>query len=113
MVVTGVVSKNEFQVGTITDAPDIYLRLGTVTFTSGALEGKSFSAKSWVQATSTFVVLPLPRELILLGDTLTATAGCNKLWATCRDTFNNQYNFRGEHLTPTKDYIIKFPDAPT
>jgi hypothetical protein len=112
MLVNSVGDINTFTVLTSTDAPDIFLRRGTVTFTTGALIGQSFFAKSWSLTNKQLIILPFPREFVTIRDRLTVTAGCNKLWSTCRDTFNNKFNNRSEHLTPTKDYMITFPDAP-
>ena len=43
------------------------------------------------------------------GDAFTATAGCDKRFATCREKFGNVLNFRGFPLMPGDDYVYGYP----
>lgn len=42
-------------------------------------------------------------------ETFTIIVGCDKLFATCRDKFLNEINFRGFHLMPSSDSVLKTP----
>ena len=71
-----------------------YFDQGTITFTSGALTGQSYTVKSFVSATRftpmrAFAQAPTP------GDTFNAYPGCDKLQATCSAKFANLARFRG------------------
>jgi len=82
-----------------------YFDYGLITFTSGANVGLSMEIKSYVPGQ--FVLqLPLPYAAEA-GDEYTAVAGCNKSRATCRDTFDNLINFRGEPDIPGQDKLIQ------
>jgi uncharacterized phage protein (TIGR02218 family) len=48
---------------------------------------------------------------IRAGDLYSITPGCDRAFATCRDRFHNQVNFRGEHLLPGTDQIMLYPNA--
>ena len=48
-------------------------------------------------------------EPIMVGDTFTVTAGCDKTLATCRDRFANVDNFRGFPHIPGNDFIMSYP----
>lgn len=52
------------------------------------------------------LALPMPYA-IAPGDTGVAAAGCNKLYPTCRDRFNNVLNFRGSPFFPGQDNLIQ------
>lgn len=43
------------------------------------------------------------------GDQFRITAGCDKRFATCRDKFSNQLNFRGFPHIPGNDFLISTP----
>jgi uncharacterized phage protein (TIGR02218 family) len=45
---------------------------------------------------------------ILVGDTFTVTAGCDKRFATCRDRFSNGINFRGFPAIPGDDFVTSY-----
>ncbi|MEO9470359.1 DUF2163 domain-containing protein [Parasphingorhabdus sp.] len=52
-----------------------------------------------------------PRGEVKSGDRALLTAGCNKMFATCRDRFNNVVNFRGEPHLPGNDLLTRYPGA--
>ena len=43
------------------------------------------------------------------GDAFIVTAGCDKLFATCRDRFANVVNFRGFPHIPGNDFVTSYP----
>jgi uncharacterized phage protein (TIGR02218 family) len=48
-------------------------------------------------------------EPIAPGDSFVVTAGCDKLFATCRDRFGNGVNFRGFPQIPGNDFVVSYP----
>ena len=47
---------------------------------------------------------------VTAGHAFTATAGCDKSFATCREVFANAINFRGFPHIPGADYIALYPN---
>jgi uncharacterized phage protein (TIGR02218 family) len=75
--------------------------LGTLTFTSGMLAGKSFSIRA-----QTGGVIDILRTLPVqpaIGDALTVYQGCDKTQATCLAKFNNLQHFEGEPFVPVPE----------
>ena len=86
---------------------------GVITFTSGANNGISMEIQAQFHAheidfgpnsQDIFTSMPFPND-IEVGDTFTVIAGCDKRPITCRTTFDNIVNFRGEPFVPGSDYI--------
>lgn len=78
---------------------------GTITFTSGANNGRSQDIVYYdVGRFTLFLPMPFP---VSIGDTYVATAGCDKSLQTCRDRFFNQFNFRGSPYVPGLDKIVQ------
>ena len=50
-------------------------------------------------------------DWVLAGDTLVATAGCDRRLATCRERFANVPNFRGFPHVPGSDFVLRYPRA--
>lgn len=75
--------------------------MGVLTFTSGALNGIRRTVKRY-QAATFYFALPLPAAPSV-GDTFTATFGCDKTLATCRSKFNNAGKFRGFPWVPNPE----------
>lgn len=48
-------------------------------------------------------------DWVMIGDTLTVTAGCDRRFATCRDKFANSINFRGFPHIPGSDFVLRHP----
>lgn len=83
---------------------DGYFDEGVITFTSGdnagiAREVKAYVVGTWITKT------PIPYDAT--GATYTMTRGCNRRFETCRDTFNNVINFRGEPWLRGNDALIQ------
>jgi uncharacterized phage protein (TIGR02218 family) len=78
-----------------------YYSLGVITGTSGLNNGISRTVLQYTLGSPSVLTLmqPFPNAPSS-GDTFNVAAGCNKLQATCLNTFNNLANFRG------------FPDVP-
>ena len=81
-----------------------YFGEGIVTFTSGVNIGLSQKVKTFASGVFT---LSLPMiQVISIGDTFTAIAGCRKrLLEDCYTKFNNDLNFQGEPHLPGTDAL--------
>lgn len=117
-----VVSQREFTLSYTGDAPGAIipdskggtgnlLNEGRVTWLSGPNSGDIEEVKEWdLSGKRIKLILKMPR-LITVGDVLTITAGCDKIFSTCKDTFDNSLNFHGEHLVPGQNVTLDFPNA--
>jgi uncharacterized phage protein (TIGR02218 family) len=88
-----------------------YFDFGLLTMTSGANDGFSMEIKSY--DVGVFVLqLPVPYA-VTVGDTYSATPGCDKALATCRDKYDNVVRFRGEPWSAGTDALLQIgrPDA--
>ncbi|MDQ2823568.1 MAG: DUF2163 domain-containing protein [Pseudomonadota bacterium] len=77
---------------------------GLVNFTSGACKGLSMEVKTF-KGGVVELLLPMPGAIVA-GDTYTISAGCDRLVSTCRDTFKNILNFRGEPDIPDPTTVM-------
>lgn len=84
--------------------PSGYFTLGTLTFTSGALDGTSVTVKSY--ASGTFQLLNLLLAVPTPGDTFVAYPGCDKQKNTCSGKFSNIQHFRGTPFVPTPESVL-------
>lgn len=81
-----------------------YFELGTITFTSGANNGITRTVRGFSSGTFD-LSLPLPVQPSV-GDTFTASAGCDKMQSTCTNKFSNLVNFRGFPFVPNPESIL-------
>ncbi len=106
--VTSVIDHARFADSARTEGDNVFA-YGKLTWTSGANFGLAMEVKSWVAATKTFALwLPMPNA-IAVGDAYTVYPGCDKRFATCRDTFSNGANFGGFPYVPGVGNILKYP----
>lgn len=82
-----------------------YFNSGKITFNSGANEGISMEVKSFFEG-QLILSLPMPYA-IQVGDGYTLVAGCDKTLETCKATFENVVNFRGEPHVPGTDRMLE------
>lgn len=84
---------------------------GRLAFTSGANRGRAMEVKyHGVEGTAVTVELwQAMSRPVTVGDGFTVTAGCDKLFATCRDRFQNEANFRGFPHVPGHDFVVSHP----
>lgn len=106
-------SDQQFDIDYAGDAPDALLTGGVATFDDGLNVGIKREVKSWTLSTTKVHLFLRTPFRILIGDSLTISAGCDKIDSTCRDTFDNIHNLRGEPLVPGQNIALNFPDAPT
>ena len=83
---------------------------GVITFTSGLANGLSYEVKAYVLNGSPnggLWITKTPVAYDVTGATYTMSQGCNRLFTTCRDTFNNVINFRGEPWLRGNDTLVQ------
>lgn len=109
--VTGTIAAVDGTGMLITDAArteaDNTFSYGIVTMTSGSSSGYSMEVKSSLAAGSFTLQQPLPFG-VAAGDTYSLVKGCDKTFATCKDTFNNAVNFRGFPHMPGMDKVMQY-----
>lgn len=82
-----------------------YFAYGTLKWLTGANAGYTMEVKEFAPGV---VTLALPMEYpIVVGDTYSITAGCDKQFGTCRDRYSNVVHFRGEPYIPGIDMVIR------
>lgn len=84
---------------------------GKIRWTSGGNNGLAMEVKQHALAGGAVTLdlwLSMPKPIVV-GDTFSITAGCDKQFATCREKFSNAVNFRGFHLMPGNDWIQSYP----
>jgi uncharacterized phage protein (TIGR02218 family) len=110
--VTSVVNQHRIGDSSRTQAAG-YFAQGKITFTSGNCTGLSMEIQTWTGGSSKQFVLSLDMPYpIEVGDAYSASAGCNKTYATCVAKFSNQ-NFSGFPYIPGTDFALSFPNVPT
>ncbi|WP_454915817.1 DUF2163 domain-containing protein [Xanthobacter sediminis] len=84
------------------------LARGRLTFASGANAGFSTEIKGHGRdgGTALLRLWQRPPFPVSVGDEVEVTAGCDKLFSTCRDRFANAGNFRGFPHMPGNDFVI-------
>ncbi len=102
--VTGITSTQQFLDTARTEAIG-YFNFGKITFTSGLNNGLSVEVKEYSPGKIT-LVMPMPYT-IAVGNTYTIIAGCDKTLVTCKNTFSNVVNFRGEPHVPGSDRMLQ------
>lgn len=105
-VIASVTSRSQFTLTSYDGAEEV-LASGGLTVTSGLNSGRSLEIKGWNQSTKTVTLLfDLPFDLTI-GDSVSFYPGCDKRFATCRDVFGNQINFRGFPHIPGTDALLE------
>lgn len=87
------------------EEPGDYFAYGLITFTSGANEELSMEVRDYNNGRFG-LFLPMPYA-IEVGDSYRAVAGCDKIFATCVNRFDNAMNFRGEPHVPGTDRLLE------
>ena len=80
---------------------------GVVTWTTGANAAHTAAIRDHTGQTLT--LWSPPPDAIALGDTFTATQGCDKRFETCRTRFANAPQFRGFPHMPGDDWLTAYP----
>jgi uncharacterized phage protein (TIGR02218 family) len=109
--VVGVVDARVFK--TDIPQPDRYFQYGTAQFLTGNNAGRKVEILghqnrfdgNWI---TLLEKMPFP---ISRDDTVRLVRGCDKLFSTCRDDYNNVLNFRGFKDMPTEAEALETPIA--
>lgn len=87
-----------------------WFRGGRLVWSSGANAGLAVSvADHRREDAGTRLALRESVAGIETGDTFSVAAGCDKRFATCREKFANQANFRGFPHMPGNDFALSYP----
>jgi uncharacterized phage protein (TIGR02218 family) len=99
---------------TLQAKPAQYLRMGKVTFTSGANAGMVRTIKDYNPVTGEIQLQEAFRLAVAVGDAMTIRAGCDRRPVTCKSFVNlanpsgtNIENFRGTPFMPGQDAVLK------
>lgn len=87
--------------------PDDWLAYGRIRWLSGDNAGDVMEIKR--QTGDEIELFDAPALRPQAGDMFTATPGCDRRFATCRDRFANSLNFRGEPHVPGSDAVLDYP----
>ena len=81
-----------------------YFDLGKIKFTSGALNGLTFTVKTYVHGSPSTVapIAPFPAAPVA-GDTFTIYPGCDKTESTCSSKFANLAHFKAFPFIPAPE----------
>lgn len=82
---------------------------GELRWLTGKNCGLSFAIMNG--SNNSIILADQPRGEVVPGDRALLTAGCNKMFSTCRERFGNVVNFRGEPHLPGNDLLTRYPGA--
>lgn len=88
---------------------DAYFEGGVAIWQTGTNAGVVREVLVWNQAGRVLTLLAPPPFAPEVGDVLHIQPGCDKRAATCKATFNNFLNFRGEPFVPGANAILETP----
>jgi uncharacterized phage protein (TIGR02218 family) len=111
--VGGVEGTSIFVASGIDGFADGWFSLGRLTWSGGANAGLAIEIKEHrlVAGHARLTLWQAMPEVIAVGDAFAVTAGCDKLFATCRARFANTDNFRGFPQIPGNDFLLASPVA--
>jgi hypothetical protein len=90
---------------------DLYYKGGVLTWNTGANQRSAMEVKDLSTSTQEITLfLPMPFD-ITEHDQFYLLPGCDKVYTTCINKFNNINNFRGEPFVPGQDFLQTWPDA--
>lgn len=107
-VVTRIVGEAQFGVDAL-NAPDVdWFSEGTMMWIDGANAGQVQRISQYFRNGSEdiFTLSELPGRPVMVGNTVSVVAGCNKTLDHCSVKFSNILNFRGCPFMPGNDSII-------
>lgn len=84
---------------------------GSLEWTSGANAGRRQRLRAHARDSrgARLLFWTEPSAPVAPGDAFTVLPGCDKVFATCRDRFANQRNFRGFPHMPGDDWLAAYP----
>lgn len=92
---------------------DGWFTRGRLVWTSGANRGRAGEVRAHrsIDGGARFDLWQAAAGDIAVGDGFVVTAGCDKLFATCREKFANGANFRGFPHMPGNDFVLSYARA--
>ena len=102
--------------------PDDFMNGGIVIWETGNnagigpktnMEIRDFVADDGVTITQDIELFTNMPFDIQIGDTARVVPGCDKVFQTCIDKYNNPNPFKGEPFVPGSDTLGQYPDAPS
>lgn len=102
--ITTVVNNQSFRDTSRVEAAGIFT-FGLITFTSGSCNGLSAEVKEY--GVGSITLLNAMPYALAVSDTYSMVKGCDKTFATCKGTYNNGVNFRGEPHVPGMDRMLE------
>lgn len=114
-VVSGVVSRTQFQDATRPEADETF-QYGVLKWTSGENLGRTVEVRAFKRnemSIPQFTILEVMPCPIHVGDEYQVTWGCSKIRTACRDRYNNMTNYRGFPDMPTEDRALTTPNFST
>jgi len=112
LTVSAVVDDRTFETSAGPVKPDDWYGEGAIKWTAGGNVNIVMRAKAYVAASKRFTLVFAPSSPIIVGNTLTAIAGCRKrLTEDCKTKFLNVLNFQGEPHLPGIDRLTAAADV--
>jgi hypothetical protein len=108
--VTSLDSNRTFYDSGRTEADD-YFSYGKIVWTSGNNNGYQMEIKGYTLSNGQIVLFLAMPKPIQVGDTFEAYAGCDGLKNTCKNKFDNYYNYQGFPDVPGTDEMLRTPNA--
>jgi uncharacterized phage protein (TIGR02218 family) len=88
---------------------DAYFTNGVAIWDTGANAGVAREVIAWAQSGRVLSLFSPPPFAPGVGDTLRIQPGCDKRASTCKTTFDNFLNFRGEPFVPGALGVLEVP----
>ena len=112
-VITGIINADSFEVSGIDAFQSGWFTAGKATFTSGDNVGQKLEITGHAKHDkgSSRVVVSLwekPALTVAVGDSIQLEPGCDKLFSTCRQKFDNAMNFRGFPHMPGTEFAMSY-----
>jgi uncharacterized phage protein (TIGR02218 family) len=110
--VIAALDRRRFTVSGLDAFANRWFERGRLTWTGGGNAGRAAEVRVHAAGDVATIELWQPaHHAIAAGDTFIATAGCDKLFATCRAKFANGANFRGFPHMPGNDFALTYARA--
>lgn len=106
VTISRVVDPRRFEASEAAARPTGFFALGQARSTSGTNNG--FGTRIEAHEGEGITLAQVPAASLAVGDTFTLTAGCDKRFATCRNSFANALNFRGFPYIPAPESIFTY-----
>lgn len=109
-LVVEMIDRSRLLVSGLADFADGFFRQGRILFSGGLSAEVDLHQRRADGLAVLRLWLPLEED-VEPGRAFTVTAGCNKTFATCRERYRNQLNFRGFPHVPGADFAYSYADG--